>query len=297
MKTNTLIIMAAGFGSRYKGGTKQTTGVGPSSEWIMDYSIYDAYQAGIRKVVIIIREELTDFMKEHFESRLPADLELQFVYQDVRMIPDGFDFPERIKPWGTGHAILCCKDIVKEPFIVVNADDYYGSEIFHKTNRFLEEEQNFCMAGFFLKNTLSENGGVNRGICQVDSNMNLVEIKETFQIEQKENEAVGTLSSGEIVHMDLDSYCSLNLWGFMPTIFETLESQFQQFLSGLKDNQEEFLLPNIVQNLVSQNKVTVKVLTTDDEWFGMTYQEDRVLVEHKIAFYCEKGKYPVPLWK
>lgn len=298
MKTNTLIIMAAGFGSRYKGGTKQMTGVGPSREWIMDYSIYDAYQAGIRKVVIIIREELTDLMKEHFEGKLPADLELQFVCQDVKMLPTGFDFPERTKPWGTGHAILCCKDVVKEPFIVINADDYYGSEAFARINQFLnQEDQNYCMAGFFLKNTLSENGGVNRGICQVDANMNLVDVKEVFQIEKKENEAVGEQSNGETIHLDLDSYCSLNLWGFMPTIFEELEVQFQTFLSQLKVvEKEEFLLPDIVEDMIKENKVSVKVLPTNDEWFGMTYQEDKAFVESKIKAYCEKGKYPISLW-
>ncbi len=297
MKTNTLVIMAAGFGSRYKGGTKQMTGVGPSGEWIMDYSIYDAYQAGMRKVVIIIREELADLMKEHFEGQLPTDLELQFVYQDVKMLPTGFEFPERTKPWGTGHAILCCKDVVKEPFIVINADDYYGSQAFANINQFLnQEEKNYCMAGFFLKNTLSENGGVNRGICEVDANLNLLTVKEVFQIEKQENEAIGVFEDKPI-HLDLNCYCSLNLWGFMPTIFEELELQFQIFLNQLKEvEKEEFLLPNIVEDMITENKVTVKVLPTSDEWFGMTYQEDRKLVESKIKDYCEEGKYPNPLW-
>ncbi len=298
MRTNTLIIMAAGFGSRYKGGTKQMTGVGPSGEWIMDYSIYDAYQAGIRKVVIIIREELTDLMKEHFEGKLPHDLELQFVCQDVKMIPESFEFLKRTKPWGTGHAILCCKDVVHEPFIVVNADDYYGSQAFSHMNQFLNEEsQNYCMAGFFLKNTLSENGGVNRGICKVDDKLNLLDVKEIYQIEKVENEVIGKQLNGEPIHLDLDSYCSLNLWGFIPTIFEELESQFQLFLSQLKEvEEEEFLLPNIVEDMINENKVTVKVLSTSDEWFGMTYQEDRSFVESKIASYCKEGKYPNPLW-
>ena len=264
----------------------------------MDYSIYDAYQAGIRKVVIIIREELTDLMQAHFQN-LPTDLELQFVYQDVKMIPAGFSFPERTKPWGTGHAILCCKDVVKEPFIVVNADDYYGSEIFSKINSFTQQgHKDYCMAGFFLKNTLSENGGVNRGICQVDSNMHLLEIKETFQIERKDDQAVGTLLNGEILHLDLDAYCSLNLWGFMPTIFEELELQFGNFLQNLKEiEKEEFLLPDIVESMIKENKINVKVLPTHDEWFGMTYQEDRAFVETKLATYCKDLKYPVPLWK
>lgn len=292
---NTLVIMAAGFGSRYKGGIKQMTGVGPNGEWIMDYTIYDAYQAGIRKVVLIIREELKEWMENHFHN-LPSDLELQLVYQKLEDLPDGFSFPERTKPWGTGQAILCCKEVLKEPFIVVNADDYYGNHVFDSVNTFFNQKTNdFCMAGFYLKNTLSEHGGVNRGICEVDEDLNLVGIEETYQIVKNEDMVKG-IQQGHEVHLDLDAYCSLNLWGFTPTILNDLERQFIEFLTQLKDvSTEEFLLPDVVKSLLKEKKV--RVLPTNDEWFGMTYQEDKSYVEQKIALYSKEGKYPVPLWK
>lgn len=298
MNSNTLVIMAAGFGSRYKGGIKQMDGVGPSGEWIMDYSIYDAYQAGIRKVVIIIRDELTEFMQAHFDGKLPQDLELQLVYQSVKDLPMGFEFPERVKPWGTGQAILCCKDVVKDPFIVINADDYYGTSIYNSVNEFLNQgTKDFCMAGFFLKNTFSENGGVNRGICKVDSNMNLQDIKETYKIVKTETGAKGSLIDGTEVQLDPECYCSLNLWGFTPAIFDELDIRFKDFLSNLTDlEKQEFLLPDIVQNMIKEEHVTLKVLPTHDEWFGMTYQEDKEYVKNKIEKYCEEGKYPNPLW-
>lgn len=297
MKTNTLVIMAAGFGSRYKGGIKQMDGVGPSLEWIMDYSIYDAYQSGIRKVVIIIREELKEIMETHFQNKLPKDLQLHFVYQSVNDLPENFVFEERVKPWGTGQAILCCKDIIHEPFLVVNADDYYGNSIFHSINDFLNHNvSDFCMAGFFLKNTLSENGGVNRGICQVDENLNLINIQETYHIAKIKNSVKGILE-GQEVELSPDCYCSLNLWGFTPVIFNELESQFKEFLKNIVDiEKQEFLLPNIVQHMVKQNKIKLKVIPTSDEWFGMTYQEDKDFVKSKIAAYCKNGTYQNPLW-
>lgn len=298
MKTNVLVIMAAGFGSRYKGGIKQMDGIGPNGEWIMDYSIYDAYQAGIRKVVIIIREELHDVMYSHFNGKLPTDLELVFVNQSVKDIPSSFDFSNRTKPWGTGHAILCCKDVIQEPFIVINADDYYGNSSFHIVNDFLKNHpQDYCMAGFLLQNTLSENGGVNRGICKVDDSLNLVQIEEIYQVEQVGAQAKGKLIDGKEVSLDLNCYCSLNLWGFTPKIFELLELKFTEFLNTLENIEtDEFLLPSIVQHMIKQNQLELKVLPTKDEWFGMTYQEDKELVQKKIEAYHKAEKYPTPLW-
>lgn len=298
MKTNTLVIMAAGFGSRYKGGVKQMAGIGPNGEWIMDYSIYDAYQAGIRKVVIIIREELNDVMSSHFKDKLPKDLKLVFVNQNVKDIPTSFEFPNRIKPWGTGHAILCCKDVIQEPFMVINADDYYGNSSFSIVNDFLmNHTEYFCMAGFLLQNTLSENGGVNRGICQVDESSNLIGIEEIYQIEKIGTSAKGKMIDGKEVCLDLNCYCSLNLWGFTPRIFDLLESTFIEFLDSIKEEEtQEFLLPSVVEYMIKQNQVKLKVLPTNDEWFGMTYQEDKELVQKKIEDYHKMWKYPNPLW-
>ncbi len=297
MQTNTLVIMAAGFGSRYKGGIKQMDGIGPTGEWIMDYSIYDAYHAGIRKVVLIIREELEDLIQSHF-TNLPDDLELKLVYQKVTDLPDGFSFKERVKPWGTGQAILCCQNMVHEPFIVINSDDYYGKSIFEKMNTFLNKQtDDFCMAGYFLKNTLSENGGVNRGICSIDNDMHLMDIEETYKIIKTDTGIKGILANQEEVLLDENSYCSLNCWGFTPAIFEELKTQFVEFLKNMQDSEkEEFLLPSIVKYMIQEQKKSFKVLPTEDEWFGMTYQEDKETVENKMKDYIHQKLYPYSLW-
>ncbi len=294
----TLVIMAAGLGSRYKGGIKQMDAIGPSGEWFMDYAIYDAYQAGIRKVVLIIREELENLLQEHFSNRLPEDLELVLVQQNVKDIPVPFPF-ERTKPWGTGHAILCCKNVIQEPFIVINSDDYYGQSVFSKLYTFLEKgTQNYCMAGYFLKNTLSEHGTVNRGICKINQDSHLICIEEMYKIQLCENGIYGKRKDGTSLALNEDSYCSLNLWGFLPSVFETLDIQFEEFLSHLENVEEdEFLLPTIIQNMIQENKAVVEVLPTNEEWFGMTYQEDKDFVKRKIETYIEEGKYPMSIWK
>ncbi len=298
MQENTLVIMAAGLGSRYKGGIKQMDGVGPNGEWIMDYSIYDAYQAGIRKVILIIRSELKELMKEHF-SNLPMDLEIVYVLQEVTDLPSEFSFPERKKPWGTGHAILCCQEEIKGPFIVINADDYYGKTIFYHMNAFLNQQtEDFCMGGYFLKNTLSENGGVNRGICTVDSNLHLIDIDEIYQIEKLGDRIEGKRLDDTIIDLDMNGYCSLNCWGFTPNIFAKLQAEFISFLNQTENIEKaEFLLPNVVKHMIKDNEVKMQVLPTNDEWFGMTYQEDKEKVKMKIQDYIKEGKYPEQLWK
>ena len=298
MKTNALVIMAAGFGSRYKGGIKQMDGVGPAGEWIMDYSIYDAYQVGIRKVVLIIREELRDLIESHFVN-LPDDLELKLVYQKLTDLPEGYSFPNRVKPWGTGQAILCCEESIDEPFIVINSDDYYGKLSFEIMNDFLNNQKNeFGMVGYLLKNTLSENGSVNRGICSVDPNMNLINIEETYQIEKTTTGIKGVNTDDQEVQLESNDYCSLNFWGFTPSIFEELKIQFVDFLNHIEDSEKaEFLLPSIAKHMIKENNICFKVLPTNDEWFGMTYQEDKEQVQNKIENYIKKGLYPNPLWK
>lgn len=298
MQENTLVIMAAGLGSRYKGGIKQMDGVGPNGEWIMDYSIYDAYQAGIRKVILIIRSELKELMKEHF-SNLPMDLEIVYVLQEVTDLPSGFSFPERKKPWGTGHAILCCQEEIKGPFIVINADDYYGKTIFYHMNAFLNQQtEDFCMGGYFLKNTLSENGGVNRGICTVDSNLHLIDIDEVYQIEKLGDRIEGKRLDDTIIDLDMNGYCSLNCWGFTLNIFAKLQAEFLSFLKQTENIEKaEFLLPNVVKHMIKDNEVKMQVLPTNDEWFGMTYQEDKEKVKMKIQDHIKEGKYPEQLWK
>ncbi len=302
MVDTTLVIMAAGMGSRY-GGIKQLEAVGPSGEIIMDYSIYDALQAGFNKVVFIIRKDLEKDFREVIGNRVEKQVKVQYVFQELDAIPDGFTLGEgRTKPWGTGQAVLCCKDIVKEPFAVINADDYYGKEAFKLINDFLTDktfkDNQYCMAGFILGNTLSENGAVTRGICKVDNNGMLKEIDETSGIVREGDYARGTNEAGKDIKTDLSSVVSMNMWGFKPGIFHELEEGFVKFLSGInpKDTKAEYLLPELVGNLVLDKKIEVDVLKSRDRWFGVTYQEDKEDVVNSIRALVDKGVYPEKLF-
>ena len=283
MKT-TLVIMAAGIGSRFGGGIKQLQPVGPNGEIIMDYSIKDAKAAGFDKVVFIIRKDLEKDFKEIIGNRIEKEIEVAYAYQELDDLPKGFKKPEgRTKPWGTGQAILVCKDIVKEPFVVINADDYYGREAFVKLHNFLMSEPayidgklNLGMAGFILGNTLSENGAVTRGICDVDARGYLTDVIETKGIEKTENGAVVREEGREDRVLDTASHVSMNMWALPTEFMSVLENGFAKFLGNLSedDTKSEYLLPIIIDGLIKSGKAQVKLEETNDKWYGITYKED-----------------------
>jgi dTDP-glucose pyrophosphorylase len=301
MGMTSLVIMAAGMGSRY-GGIKQLESVGPSGEIIMDYSIYDAIKAGFDKVVFIIRKDLEKDFTEVIGNRIEKLVKVEYVFQELDALPQGYKRPaDRTKPWGTGQAVLCCKDVVEEPFAVINADDYYGSEAFGKICSFLNSDSygnnGYCMAGFILGNTLSDNGTVTRGVCRADAGL-LKDIQETSAIIREGDHAAAKDSNGESIKIDLNSVVSMNMWGFQPGIFDALSSGFVDFLSDLPANElkKEYLLPDVVGNLIHAGKVEVSVLTTSDRWFGVTYKEDKETVVRSFQALVDRGVYPAKLF-
>ena len=304
MKT-TLIIMAAGLGSRFGGGIKQLAKMGPNGEIIMDYSIYDAKEAGFDKVVFIIRKDIEEEFKEVIGNRIQQFIDVEYVFQDVNDLPEGYACPEgRTKPWGTGQAVLCAKPVVNEPFVIINADDYYGKEAFVKLHDFLVnaedsgKEFNMGMGGFILKNTLSENGTVTRGVCVVDDNNNLVEVHETTGIKAEGDKIVCDDPEVQSWVQPTD-HVSMNMWAGYPDFLEFLSNDFANFLDTIEDNplKKEYLLPNIVADLLAKDRINVKVLETNDKWFGVTYAEDKELVQNAFKDLIDRGVYPEKLWK
>ena len=302
MQKTTLVIMAAGMGSRF-GGIKQLEPVGPSGEIILDYSVYDAIEAGFQKVVFIIRKDIEEDFKRIIGNRMEKQIEVEYVIQDIDDLPEGYVKPEgRTKPWGTGQAILSCLGVVKEPFAVMNADDYYGKEGLKKINAFLQNAQNasesdgkyhFCMAGFRLGNTLSENGTVTRGICDVSEDGILLDIEETMEIAKK-----GTVAVTPTKTIPFDQPVSMNMWGFTPDLLEELGERFVTFLDNIEGNEmkAEYLLPTIVGELIREGKAQVTVLDTADKWFGVTYKEDKEFVVKSFKELVEQGVYPDQLF-
>ncbi len=303
MNKTTLVIMAAGMGSRYGGGIKQLEKVGPSGEIIMDYSIYDAKAAGFDKVVFITRRDLEKEFRAVIGNRVEEKIETEYVFQELSALPEGFSVPEgREKPWGTGHAVLSCLPVVKEPFAVINADDYYGREAFVKVHDFLagadiKEKGNYCMAGFILGNTLSENGVVTRGVCDVDSAGYLKKVVETFNIAGDRERAVGESASGEPVILPLSSAVSMNMWGLTPDFLPELKAGFVDFLKngGIDNIKSEYLLPQVIDTMIQQKRARVRVLETPDKWFGVTYREDKDAVVSALQELIKKGVYPEKL--
>ena len=299
MKKTTLVVMAAGIGSRFGGGIKQLEPVGPSGEIIMDYSVYDAIQAGFDKVVFIIRKDLEKDFREIIGNRMEKIIETAYAFQELDDLPAGFQRPEgRTKPWGTGQAILCCKDLVQEPFAVINADDYYGKEAFVKVHDYLAGEHpacgkmDFCMAGFQLGNTLSENGGVTRGICSVNEDGHLTKVTETKNIVKTPEGAAVKGEDGRLTSVAADCPVSMNMWGFTPEIFEVLENGFAEFLKNLSDPMKgEYLIPTIVDGLIQEQKANVTVLESRDKWFGVTYKEDKPAVVRSFRELIDAGVY------
>ena len=300
----TLIIMAAGIGSRFGTGIKQLAKMAPNGEIIMDFSIYDAKEAGFTKVVFVIRKAIEKEFKEVIGNRLSKVMPVEYVYQELEDLPEGYHVPEgRVKPWGTGQAILACKDVVKEPFVIINADDYYGKEAFSKLHEFLlsgntdADKINLAMAGFSLKNTLSENGAVTRGVCVADEAGFLKEVVETTGIQcvdgkiQCDNAKVSKWITP-------DTMVSMNMWAGYPDFLRYIDEGFARFLDALGENPEkkEYLLPNIVAELLEKKLASVKVLNTPDRWIGITYKEDIEPAQEGLRQMIESGLYPENLW-
>ena len=304
MKT-TLVILAAGIGSRYGAGLKQLAKMGPNGEIIMDYSIYDAKAAGFNKVVFILRKDIEADFREIIGQRIEKVIDVDYVFQSLDDLPAGYTAPaDRKKPWGTGQAVLCCKGVVNEPFAVINADDYYGKEAFKKVHDYLvgegttDKEYDMCMAGFILKNTLSDNGAVTRGVCVVDENEYLTAVVETGGIMMTPEGTIIHEENGSDMAITPEQHVSMNMWGFTPNFLNELETGFEAFLSEIPEGEvkREYLLPTIVDKLIKSGKASVKVLETKDKWFGVTYKEDKESVVAAFKKLIADGVYPENLW-
>ena len=306
MKNTALVIMAAGIGSRFGGGIKQLEPVGPNGEIIMDYSIHDAMEAGFNKVIFIIRRDLEKDFKEIIGHRIEKLLPVEYAYQELEDLPAGYEVtPGRTKPWGTGQAVLSVKGMVDGPFLVINADDYYGREGFRRIHDYMAEHMDsqseiydICMGGFVLSNTLSDNGTVTRGVCQVDENGYLTNVTETYNIQMKEDGLHATDESGAPVTISPSQPVSMNMWGLPASFVHELEKGFPVFLDNLKegDIKSEYLLPKIIDNLVQNKKARVTVLDTPDKWFGVTYREDKQAVADAIRGLIQSGIYKEKLF-
>jgi UTP-glucose-1-phosphate uridylyltransferase len=293
-----LVILAAGMASRY-GSMKQIEGFGPGGETIIDYSIFDAIRHGFKKIVFIIRRHLVEDFKNIFDPKLRDLVEVEYVYQEMEMFTEGVILPEeRKKPWGTAHAVLCAMEVVNQPFAVINADDFYGSDSFKKANNFLLSEctpNNFAIIGYDLVNTMSEHGTVNRGVCEVDEQGNLVTITERINVSRKGDKIICD-DSKEPKELPLNTSASMNFWCFDPAIFEYTQKKFREFLEkNIHDPKAEFFIP-IVGDQFIQEGGTIKVVRTHVPWFGVTYKEDAPEVSKKLHELVKKGEYPARLW-
>ena len=306
MKKPVLVVMAAGMGSRY-GGLKQIDPVDKEGHIIMDFSIYDAVRAGFKKVVFIIKKENEADFKAAIGDRISKIIEVAYVFQDLNNLPEGYSIPEgRVKPWGTGHAILSCLDEVDGPFAVINADDYYGSHAFQMAYDFLSQNEegdtySYMMVGYKLENTLTDNGHVARGVCVTDEDGHLVKINERTHIEKREGGAAYTEDDGKTwVEIPEGSTVSMNMWGFSASILKELKDRFSKFLDeNLESNplKCEYFLPFVVDELLTEKKATVKVLKSMDKWYGVTYKEDKPVVVAAIQKLKDEGLYPQKLWE
>ena len=302
----TLIIMAAGIGSRFGEGIKQLAQMGPNGEIILDYSIHDAKEAGFNKVVFIIRKDIFKEFEEIIGNRIKEQIDVEYVFQELDDLPEGFEVPEgRTKPWGTGQAVLCCKDVVKEPFVIINADDYYGKEAFVKLHDFLVSgedlgrEFTMGMGGFILKNTLSDNGTVTRGVSVVDENGLLSQVHETTGIVMGEDGQIKCDSEEVQEWISPEDKVSMNMWAGYPEFLDFLAEDFKDFLENVEegDLKSEYLLPNIVDKLLKEERANVKVLETQDRWFGVTYKEDKETVQDAFRELIADGVYAEMLWE
>lgn len=300
MEKPTLVVLAAGMGSRY-GGLKQMDVFTPEGDTIIDFSIYDALQAGFGKFVFIIRKSFETEFKEIFSKKLEGKAEVVYVFQELDSVPKEYINPERTKPWGTGHALLMAKDTVKENFAIINADDFYGTKAFEVMAKALgstdKESYNFYTMAYFLKNTVSDYGFVSRGECQVNSQGFLIDVTERTHIEKIGGKLMRKDNDGEFIHIDENAIVSMNFWGFTPKCFEFGGQLFRNFLEQNRENlKAEFYLPSIVNDILKSKKATVKVLKSDAKWFGVTYKDDKEIVKKAIVVLKEQGVYPKKLW-
>jgi UTP-glucose-1-phosphate uridylyltransferase len=299
MTKPTLLILAAGIGSRY-GSLKQLDQLGPGGETIIDYSVFDALRAGFGKVVFVIRKSIEKEFAETLMQKLAPHIQVDYVLQEIEKIPDGIHFhPERIKPWGTGHAVLMAKDAVKEPFAVINADDFYGADAFRVLYNHLHQarEGEYAMVGYQLKNTLSAHGTVSRGICETGKNMLLTNITERTKIAQAENKILYADESVNRFELNPKTIVSMNCWGFTPDFFLHLEERFHSFISKHAQTLKgEYYIPSVVNHLINTRQATVKVLQSPAKWFGVTYREDRQHAVNQLLDMTKQGTYPENLW-
>lgn len=299
----TLLILAAGVGSRY-GGLKQLDRIGPNGETLLDYSIYDAVKSGFGKVVFVIKESLEAGFKEMFINRLQDHVEVDYVFQEIWMVPDGIMVTEeRQKPWGTGHAVLMAEDHIDKPFAVINSDDFYGRKAYEALAKYYADwtplrEDDYCMVGYRIDKTLSNFGSVSRGICMVNESQELVDVVERTSIERTSEGIVYREGNEQAVIIPPGSTVSMNCWGFTPSFFKHLQTGFKDFIMNNHENPKaEFYIPSVVNHLIQSGKAGVKVLSCDEQWFGMTYQEDRTLVVDSIRMLIRQGVYPQKLWE
>ncbi len=302
MSKPVLLVMAAGLGSRF-GGLKQMEAVTDAGEIILDFAVYDAYKAGFDKVIFIIKKEMEDDFVKRVVTPMKKYLDVRYVFQDINSLPEGYYLPEgRVKPWGTCHAVMAAKNLIDGPFAVINADDYYGRDAFRRVREFLQsdsDENSYCMAGYYIENTLSEQGTVTRGICRTDSHGSLLEIEETREIGWQEDGAIAS-SDGGIKPIGKGTVVSMNFWGFKKSFIDKIEAGFPEFLdrtirtSPLKG---EYLLPVEVGRMLKNNCIRVRVLEASDKWYGVTYKEDKQKVHDAFEQMKREGKYPSELWK
>lgn len=298
----TLLIMAAGMGNRY-GGLKQIDPVGPNGEIIIDYSVYDALRAGFGKIVFVIRRDFEEAFREHIGSKFEGQVEIQYAFQDLQAHTGDYAVPDtRERPWGTGHAMLVAREVINEPFVVINADDYYGPTAFHIIAEHLQdveqrENGDYAMVGYTLRNTLSDYGTVSRGVCTCDGDGHLKTVTERTKIARDGDGATFIDPNGDQHPLTGDETVSMNFWGFKPTVFEHFERQFAEFLQKRgHEERSEFYIPSAVDELVENGITRVKVLKTPDSWFGVTYKEDKENAMRSIEALIEKGLYPRELW-
>jgi hypothetical protein len=299
----TLLILAAGIGSRY-GSLKQLDGIGPSGETIIDYSIYDAIRAGFGKVVFVIKENFAKEFSGVFNEKLRGKIKVDYAFQEIDKVPEGSSFsPERKKPWGTGHAVLIAADMIAEPFAVINADDFYGRGSYQALADFYkdwtpETGNSWCMVGYELGKTLSEHGSVSRGVCKADGCSFLIEVTERTKIERDAGGIAYTDESGKSFYLNERTTVSMNFWGFTPLFFKYLDTGFREFIkTNAASLKAEFYIPGVVNQMLSEKEARVRILPCSDQWFGMTYREDRELVVSKVRELIDAGVYPESLWK
>ncbi len=301
----TLVILAAGMGSRY-GGLKQIDPVGPNNSIIIDYSVYDAIKCGFNKIVFIIKKENEQLFREVIGDKVSKHVKVEYVYQSTDMLPVGFEVPaDRVKPWGTAHAIYCCKGAVNEPFMVINSDDFYGRGAFENISGWMDKadfnsnKYSFAMSAYFLKNTLTDNGTVSRGVCDVNEKGQLIDVVERTKIKRINGKISYTEDEENWMELPENSVCSMNCWGFPAEIIDEIEKYFIEFLKiEVPENplKSEFFLPFLVRDMLSEGKCTVDVLETKDKWFGVTYKEDKPDVIKSVQALVDGGAYPENLW-